>query len=123
MDLQWQRQVELWQRLLDCKAANETTWCQGSDRLQLEPLNARALMTLSRSLDDSFLSIALQRLLVFLSPEASSGLPLRAWIGQGRLWLSVTMPAETSPEAWYAMSQRLTALLNRATKDGHGLGQ
>ncbi|TDR76597.1 type III secretion protein [Paludibacterium purpuratum] len=123
MDLQWQRQVELWQRLLDRDAACQTICRVGGDRLQLEQQDGRALLTVSRTLADSFLATALQRLLVFLSPEASNGLPLRAWIGQGRLWLIVTMPRETPAEDWYAMSQRLTELLDRASRDGHGLGQ
>ncbi|MBV8048518.1 MAG: hypothetical protein JO171_15315 [Paludibacterium sp.] len=122
MDLQWQRQVEVWQRLL-AESSQRPARLEPGDRLQLEACRGRALLTLSRPLADNALPPALLRLLRYLQPEATGGLPLRAWRGQGRLWLSVTLPADAPAEDWYAMSLRLRTLVDRASKEAHGSGQ
>jgi hypothetical protein len=113
MDLRWQRQTELWLRLIGQAPARGA-------RLQLEAYRSRALLTLSCPQAEHVRADRLLRLLGLLRPEATDGLPVRAWAGQGRLWLSVAMPVETAAEGWFAMTRRLETLLDRATRDGHG---
>lgn len=124
MDLIWQRQVELWLRLLGqqtyAAAPCLTLSFPGDERLHLEALAGRALLSVSRPLDARLTSTVLPSLLRLLPPEAAGGLPVRAWIAQQRLWVAATMPQDSDAQFWYAQTRGLQRLLLRALKAEHG---
>lgn len=76
MDLQWQRQTELWLRLMGASpqpSANSLTLNRGRDRVFLEQDQGRARLTLARSLPVPQRQPTLLRLLQLLQPEAGGG--------------------------------------------------
>lgn len=122
MELQWQRRVERWLSLMGAAhlpAGPRMTLTQGSDTLYLEQLNGRALVTAARVLSEVQRACAMERLLALSMPEATGGVPLRAWAGHGRLWLAATAPAESGAEAWYALGRSQLRLLTRVTEGVH----
>ncbi|MCD4500977.1 hypothetical protein [Chromobacterium vaccinii] len=122
MDLQWQRQTELWLRLMGesaIPAALRLSLRQGQDMFYLESLDGRALLSLSRPLPEARRRPALLRLLALLQPEAGDGIPLRAWLARGCVWLAATMPRDSGAEQWARMSRQQRRLLDRVAEGSH----
>lgn len=118
MDLQWQRQTELWLRLMDFPhetVAPILTLNQGLDTWYLEQRGERARLTLARKLPEIQLHNALLRLLGLLQPEAGNGIPLRAWLTRDSLWLSAMAPPQSGAELWFSLSRRQRYLFDRIT--------
>ncbi|BEV73196.1 MULTISPECIES: hypothetical protein [unclassified Paludibacterium] len=120
MDLQWQREMEVWQRLWGCQQIVQAECLSLSlsegERLQVEPLQDRALISCARRVSPVSQMTMLGHVLSLLTPEAAAGLPLRAWLGQGSLWLAVTMPPGAGAEAWYGLARQMKSLLDRAIR-------
>ncbi|MGQ5524521.1 hypothetical protein ACUHMQ_14850 [Chitinimonas sp. PSY-7] len=126
MDLQWQRQGEYWLRLLEVtagQAAPHMTVCIGDDTLHLEQQSGRALISAARPFPEHLRQAALKQMLGFLQPEISNGLPMRTWLAQGSLWLSVAAPTGTQAELWAALSKLQRRLLDRIAGSDHGLAK
>ena len=122
MDLQWQRQTELWLRLMEVRgvsAAPALELSRGRDTLYLEQYAGRARLALSRPLPAQRRLIALNRLLGLLQPEAGGGIPLRAWLARGQLWLAATAPEGSGAELWAQLSCQQCRLLDRVTENAH----
>ncbi|MBJ7263450.1 MAG: hypothetical protein JHC61_06805 [Burkholderiaceae bacterium] len=122
MDLQWQRQVELWLRLMEAPGippASQVTLRQNGDTCYLETLEGRALLSLARPLPEACRQPALLRLLTLLHPEAGNGLPLRAWVAHDSLWLAAAPPQDSGAELWAQLACQFRRLLDRVTEDKH----
>ena len=120
MDLQWQRPVELWLRLMEAPGippAPQLTLCQGRDTYYLEAPAGRALVSLARPLPEACQQSALLHLLTLLQPEAGSGVLLRAWLARGCLWLAATTPQDSGAELWAQLACQQHRLLDRVTAD------
>lgn len=120
MDLQWQRQAELWLRLMDARgvaAAPNLALRRGGDTHYLEQHAGRARLALARPLAAAQRQPALQKLLGLLLPEAGGGVPLRAWLARGRLWLAATAPQDSGAELWAELSRQQRRLLDRVTEN------
>lgn len=123
MDLQWQRQVERWLKLMGAGAQParlRMVLTRGQDRIFISQREGRAALAWSRPVAAALRQPALQRLLTLLAPEVSQGVPLRAWLAQECLWLEATAPRESGAESWYALSQAQRRLLDRVTEAAHG---
>lgn len=119
MDLQWQRRAELWLRLTDARGeapALNLAVRRGSDTYYLEQHAGRARLALARPVPDTQRQAALHRLLSLLLPEAGRGVPLRAWLAGGQLWLAATAPEDSSAEQWAELSRQQCRLLDRVTE-------
>lgn len=124
MDLQWQRQVEHWLRLLEIRQVAPALCLSvpyGRNQLYLESQGGRGVLSVARALSGPAIRSAFDRLLPFLRPEVTQGLPLRPWLGRGCLWLSVTATPEGGAEQWFMLVQRMSSLLDRATR-GNDVG-
>ncbi|KIA79279.1 type III secretion protein [Chromobacterium piscinae] len=122
MDLQWQRQTELWLRLLEARdvaAQERLTLRHEADCIHLERLNNRALLSLSRPLAEPRRQATLHKLLALLQPEACNGVPLRTWLAQGRVWLAATAPPDSGAEQWASISRQQRRLMDRVMEDSH----
>ncbi len=122
MDLQWQRQGEYWLRLLEVSAgqvAPHMAVSIGEDTLHLEMQSGRTLISAARPVEAHLRQVALLQMLGYLQPEVSYGLPMRTWLAQGRIWLSVTAPAGSEAELWASLSKLQRRLLDRVTGNGH----
>ncbi|WP_240036171.1 hypothetical protein, partial [Aeromonas jandaei] len=122
MDLQWQRQTELWLRLIGATGhppALSLSLKRGRDTLYLEQCQGRARVSLARPLPEQELQPTLLRLLALLQPDAGAGTPLRAWLTGTALWISAMAPPECGAEQWAALVQRQRLLLDRVTIDAH----
>lgn len=120
MDLQSQRQVELWLRLMgapDIPPAPQLTLRQGQNTYYLEAHAGRALVSLARPLPEACQQSALLYLLTLLQPEAGSGVPLRAWLARGCLWLAATTPQDSGAELWAQLAHQQRRLLDRVTEN------
>lgn len=116
MDLQWQRQTELWLRLMDAgnvAPALNISVEKRDDTYYLEQVGKRANISLARAVNDAEQHNVLLRLLNLLQPEAGAGIPLRAWLAKGKIWLSATAPPESGAELWTELARRQHRLLNR----------
>ena len=120
MDLQWQRQVELWLRLMEAPGilpASQVALQQNRDTCYLESLEGRALLSLARPLPEACRQPALMRLLTLLQPEAGNGVPLRAWVARDCLWLAAATPQDSGAELWAQLAGQFRRLLDRVTED------
>jgi hypothetical protein len=126
MELQWQRQVECWLRLMNAGrvAARESMVVrQGEDVFYLEPLKGRAKLTVARPVPDAQRVPTLIRLMTLLQPEATNGVPMRTWLARNQLWLSGTAPAESGAELWHSLGKLQQRLLQRVTVGIHANAQ
>lgn len=117
MDLQWQRQIELWLRLMGApyiRPALQLALSCGQDTHYLEVLSGRALLSVARPVTPPERKAALLRLLTLLQPEAGGGIPLRAWVARGCLCLAATAPRDSGAELWVQLAHRQRHLLGRA---------
>lgn len=122
MDLQWQRQAELWLRLMGAPGippAQQLTLRHGRDTHYLEALAGRALVSLTRQLPEATRQPTLSRLLTLLQPEAGNGVPLRAWLARGSLWLAATAPQDSGAELWAQLASQQRRLLDRVMENLH----
>ncbi|WP_199180006.1 hypothetical protein [Chromobacterium sinusclupearum] len=122
MDLQWQRQSELWLRLMDAQGASASSNLAirlGRDTFYLEQHTGRARLALSRPIRREQGQATLLRLLGLLQPEAGGGVPLRAWIARGCLWLAATAPQDSGAEHWASLSRQQRRLMDRVMEDSH----
>ncbi|PHV11483.1 type III secretion protein [Chitinimonas sp. BJB300] len=122
MDLQWQRQGEYWLRLLEVNAvqvAPHMAVSIGEDSLYLEMQSGRTLISAARPVEAHLRQVALLQMLGYLQPEVSHGLPMRTWLAQGRIWLSVMAPAGSEAELWASLSKLQRRLLDRVMGSGH----
>ncbi|AKM33398.1 type III secretion protein (plasmid) [Pandoraea faecigallinarum] len=119
MDLQWQRRAELWLRLMDARGmapAPHLAVPHGVDTHYLEQHAERAQVALSRPLPAAQRVAALHKLLGLLMPEAGGGVPLRAWLARGQLWLAGTAPPDSGAELWAELARQQRRLLDRVTE-------
>ncbi|AIJ09195.1 MULTISPECIES: type III secretion protein [Edwardsiella] len=126
MDLQWQRQTELWLRLMGAAPqppAISLTLGRDRDRIFLEQDQGRARLTLARSLPVPQRQPTLLRLLQLLQPEAGGGIPLRAWLAGDALWISAAAPPDSGAEQWRELARRQRRLLDRVMENPHENGQ
>ncbi|QAU24336.1 type III secretion protein [Dyella sp. M7H15-1] len=122
MELQWQRQVEYWLRLMSVErvAARENMMVQqGKDVFYLERENGRAKLTVARQVPDAQSVPTLLRLMLLLQPEAANGVPMRTWLARNQLWLAATAPAGSGAELWHQLGKLQQRLLNRVTVGIH----
>ncbi|AKK24866.1 type III secretion protein (plasmid) [Pandoraea oxalativorans] len=122
MDLQWQRRTELWLCLMDMRGlapAPQVTVRRGADTYYLEQQGERARIALARALPAAQHVAALHKLLGLLLPEASGGVPLRAWLARGQLWLAATAPPDSGAELWASLAAQQRRLLDRVTEPTH----
>lgn len=118
MDLQWQRQTELWLRLMggDTQpAALSISLVRGGDTLCLEQCQGRARISLARLTTDADCHMMLFRLLALLQPDAGAGIPLRAWHIGPTLWISAMAPPDSGAELWAELARRQRRLLDRVS--------
>lgn len=121
MDLQWQRQTELWLRLMGAKgqaAALRLALPQAGETLYLEQSQGRARVSLCRPLARHDQQETLLRLLSLLQPDAGAGIPMRAWLSGASLWLSALAPPDSGAEQWAELVRRQRLLLDRASITG-----
>ncbi|EKS7778613.1 type III secretion protein [Edwardsiella piscicida] len=126
MDLQWQRQTELWLRLMGAGPQPPTsslTLDRDRDRIFLEQDQGRARLTLARRLPVPQRQSTLLRLLQLLQPEAGGGIPMRAWLAGDALWISAAAPPDSGAEQWRELARRQRRLLDRVMENPHENGQ
>jgi hypothetical protein len=117
MDLQWQRQTELWLRFMgatDQAAALSLALRRDNETIYLEQSQGRARISLCRPVIRQDLQASLLRLLSLLQPDAGAGIPLRAWISGTSIWLSALAPPDSGAELWAELLRRQRLLLDRA---------
>ena len=123
MDLQWQRQAELWLRLMGApprlQPAQQLTLSHGQNTHYLETIANRALVSLARPLPEVARQSALLHLLTLVQAEAADGVPLRAWIAGGCLWLAATAPQNSGAEQWIKLAHKQRRLLDRTAEYMH----
>jgi hypothetical protein len=119
MDLQWQRQTELWLRLIGAQGAPvllPSVVVQADDRLYLEALAGRALLSVARALPDDMRQPAFFRLLTRIRPEAAEGTLFRVWMANGCVCLAATAPAASGAELWAQLTRQQQRLLDSVTR-------
>lgn len=122
MDLQWQRQAELWLKLMGVvnqSAALLVCVNCGRDTFYLEEHQRRARLTIARQISEPQRHSSLLRLLGLLQPEASNGIPLRGWLAGDALWLSAMAPIQSGAELWVELSRRQRIILDRIMDNRH----
>ncbi|VWD64429.1 hypothetical protein BLA50215_07856 [Burkholderia lata] len=123
MDLQWQRQVELWLRLMgappEILPAPQLSLRHGRDTHYLEAIANRALVSLARPLPEIVRQPTLLHLMTLLQPEAGGSVPLRVWLACGCLWLAATAPEDSGAELWSRLAHQQRRLLDRAAEHSH----
>ncbi|EAA3660144.1 type III secretion protein [Salmonella enterica] len=117
MDLQWQRQIELWLQLMGFRgqaSALHLVLSQTNENLYLEQIQGRAKISLCRPLYRQDRQKTLMHLLTLLQPDAGAGIPLQAWLSDTSIWLSAMAPPDSGAEQWAELVRRQRLILDRA---------
>ncbi len=122
MTLQWQRQVEMWLSMLGIQATAAPKLCiiKDPNRIYLESVNERALITTRCPLDERAREQALLKALTFVRPEMIQGVPCRVWWASGSMWLSTLAPEETGAELWTQIVRQQLVIIERSIRGLHG---
>lgn len=126
MELQWQRQVEYWLRLMSAErisARENVVVRHGEDVFYLEQVRGRAKLIVARAVPDAHRVPILIRLMTLLRPEVANGVPMRTWLARNQLWLAATAPAESGAELWHQLGKLQQGLINRVTAGAHAHAQ
>ncbi len=116
MDLQWQRQCELWLRFMDAgniSPALNIAFIKGEYFYYLEAYDGRARITLACNIPENNKNTFLINMLQFLQPEAGNGVPFRAWLASGKIWLSAVSPQTGGAELWADLSRKQQRVMSR----------
>ena len=116
MDLQLQRQTELWLRLMGetkTPAALRISFSCGNNTYYIEQQNKRTFLFYSRSISEERSKDTLFQLLNIINADACLGIPMRAWITKGKIWISATAPPVSGAELWANLSNQQRRLFDR----------
>lgn len=116
MDLQLQRQTEFWLRLMgvsNITASNSVLFVREHNTYQLEHTKNRTQLYIFREVSEECSKIAILQLLNKVNPDFCSGIPMRTWITNGKIWISSSPPPYSGAEQWFSISNLQSKIFDR----------